>query len=209
MANNGRQYVTIVCITDDFHWHTKNCVLAHIYAFHAISRFVIYSLRFFHVLEQYCEIGYETIKRESCHHLEASQLVCPVNQLTGFYMIATLRFKKLLVCKILEEKIIHYPIFFGQGCWGKKVFRPSYLLYGLKNTKKLLFGNEYLRIKFLIPNHGNLLSLLDCHITCFFYVYVTLYSRHKKWSFPLRISSVNVTKSAGNCGLGHTYGRNP
>ena len=26
---------------------------------------------------------------------------------------------------------------------------------------------------------------------------------HKKWSFPLRISSVNVTKSAGNCGFGH------
>ena len=24
---------------------------------------------------------------------------------------------------------------------------------------------------------------------------------HKKWSFPLRISSVNVTKSAGNCGF--------
>ena len=24
---------------------------------------------------------------------------------------------------------------------------------------------------------------------------------HKKWSFPLKISSVNVTKSAGNCGL--------
>ena len=26
---------------------------------------------------------------------------------------------------------------------------------------------------------------------------------HKKWSFPLRISSVNVTKSAENCGFGH------
>ena len=25
----------------------------------------------------------------------------------------------------------------------------------------------------------------------------------KKWRFPLRISSVNVTKSAGNCGFGH------
>ena len=25
----------------------------------------------------------------------------------------------------------------------------------------------------------------------------------KKWSFPLRISAVNVTKSAGNCGLGY------
>ena len=27
----------------------------------------------------------------------------------------------------------------------------------------------------------------------------------KKWSFPLRISSVNVTKSEGNCGFGHIY----
>ena len=31
---------------------------------------------------------------------------------------------------------------------------------------------------------------------------------HKKWSFPLRISSVNVTKSAENCGFGHMYWRN-
>ena len=26
---------------------------------------------------------------------------------------------------------------------------------------------------------------------------------HKKWSFPLKISSVNVTKSAVSCGFGH------
>ena len=32
---------------------------------------------------------------------------------------------------------------------------------------------------------------------------------HKKFSFPLRISSVNVTKSATDCGLGHIYGRDP
>ena len=32
---------------------------------------------------------------------------------------------------------------------------------------------------------------------------------HKKWSFPLRIFSVNVTKSAGICGFGHIYWRNP
>ena len=31
---------------------------------------------------------------------------------------------------------------------------------------------------------------------------------HKKWSFPLRISSANVTKSAGNCGFCHNYWRN-
>ena len=29
--------------------------------------------------------------------------------------------------------------------------------------------------------------------------------RHIKRSFRLRISSVNVTKSAGNCGFGHIY----
>ena len=61
-------------------------------------------------MKQYCEIGYETIKWQSCYHVEASQMVCPVNQLTGFYMIATLGFNKLLVYKILEEKIIHYQI---------------------------------------------------------------------------------------------------
>ena len=39
--------------------------------------------------------------------------------------------------------------------------------------------------------------------------YSQLLPLHKKWSFPLRISSVNVTKSAGNCGFGHIYWRNP
>ena len=28
---------------------------------------------------------------------------------------------------------------------------------------------------------------------------------HKKWSFPLRISSLNVTKFAISCGFGHIY----
>ena len=34
-------------------------------------------------------------------------------------------------------------------------------------------------------------------------------SLHKKWSFPLRISSVNMTKSAVYCEYGHIYWRNP
>ena len=34
-------------------------------------------------------------------------------------------------------------------------------------------------------------------------------SLHKKWSFPLKISSVNVTKSAVFCGFGHIYWRKP
>ena len=40
------------------------------------------------------------------------------------------------------------------------------------------------------------------------FVSLTL-SVHKKWSFPLRISSVNVTKSAGICGFGNIYWSNP
>ena len=31
---------------------------------------------------------------------------------------------------------------------------------------------------------------------------------HKKWSFPIKIFSVNVTKSARNCGFSHIYWRN-
>ena len=35
----------------------------------------------------------------------------------------------------------------------------------------------------------------------------TLETLHKKWSFSLRTSSVNVTKSEGNWGFGHIYWR--
>ena len=38
--------------------------------------------------------------------------------------------------------------------------------------------------------------------------YCSYGSLHKKWSFPLRVSSVNVTKFAGNCRFGHIYWRN-
>ena len=31
------------------------------------------------------------------------------------------------------------------------------------------------------------------------------HSLHKKWSFPLKISSVNFTNSAGNRRFGHIY----
>ena len=37
----------------------------------------------------------------------------------------------------------------------------------------------------------------------------TKYPLHKKRSFPLRVSSVNVTKSTVFCGFGHIYWRNP
>ena len=39
--------------------------------------------------------------------------------------------------------------------------------------------------------------------------YLATHSLHKKRSFPLRISPVNVTQSAGHCEFGHTYWTNP
>ena len=39
--------------------------------------------------------------------------------------------------------------------------------------------------------------------------YKTSITVQKKWSFPLRISSVNVTKSAVSWGFDHIYWRNP
>ena len=35
------------------------------------------------------------------------------------------------------------------------------------------------------------------------------YTLLKKWSFPLKISSVNVTKTAVSCGFSHIYWSNP
>ena len=37
----------------------------------------------------------QLIKRQICHHLETSQLICRTNQLTGFYRMATVGFNEL------------------------------------------------------------------------------------------------------------------
>ena len=48
-----------------------------------------------------------------------------------------------------------------------------------------------------------LILLDDLSVLCLLY-----FTLHKKRNLPLRISSVNVTKFAGNCGFGHIYWRN-
>ena len=43
------------------------------------------------ILEKRCTtFNYKFVEYVSCHHLEATQLICSTNQLTGFYMMATL-----------------------------------------------------------------------------------------------------------------------
>ena len=64
---------------------------------------------------------------------------------------------------------------------------------------------------------GLLVLLIDLIFLDLTYIYMSWNLRtgiqdlslHKKWSFPLRISSVNVTKSAVSCGFGQIYWRNP
>ena len=50
-----------------------------------------------------------------------------------------------------------------------------------------------------------------CHVTFIYFSNLKLWNAtlRKIWSFPLKISSVNVTKSAVSCGFGHIYWRNP
>ena len=36
------------------------------------------------------------MRRQSCYHIETSQLICKANQLTGFYMMETLAFDELI-----------------------------------------------------------------------------------------------------------------
>ena len=67
-------------------------------------------------------------------------------------------------------------------------------LEGNRNFEKLMFyffwADSYAEYKILAIERE--VNLNDSDYT-------------KKWSFPLRISSENVTKSAGNCGFGHIY----
>ena len=59
------------------------------------------------------------------------------------------------------------------------------------------------------PNISNILYKSIMMIKAFRCLPKSEAALHKKWSFPLRMSSVNVTKSAVSCGFGHIYWRNP
>ena len=68
--------------------------------------------------------------------------------------------------------------------------RPQYLI------KTLVFVVNYA------------LCFLNTYIMTLLTVWLIIYTLHKKQSFPLRISAVNVTKSQ-IYGFGHIYCRNP
>ena len=72
----------------------------------------------------------------------------------------------------------------------------SYVLY--KVMEALLFSCKSYLHKIIISN-----VWLGSEYTS-----ASLIALHKKWSFPFKISSVNVTKSAVSCVFAHIYWRN-
>ena len=71
------------------------------------------------------------------------------------------------------------------------------LLYSLKTSENHSFSDVFRGYRKRPVARNRFMKIL---------LMITL---HKKWSSPLRIFSVNVTTSAGNCGFGHSYWRNP
>ena len=66
------------------------------------------------------------------------------------------------------------------------------------------YWKRYLRhtLKYFISLQKQPINLLKIIVSIYCWV-------HKKWSFPSKISPVNVTKSTGNWGFGHIYWRSP
>ena len=50
------------------------------------------------------------IKRESWHHIATSQMICSENQLTGFYVVATLALNELMWIKNTPQVLVNHPL---------------------------------------------------------------------------------------------------
>ena len=101
----------------------------------------------------------------------------------------------------LEKSVFKY--FSGNGFYTCKwqVIGPSWWYHLLSSIVK-----SYLWSKFQVSTLHRIWKLrLQETFALTFFINISL---QKTWSFPLRISSVNVTKSGGNCRFCHIYWRN-
>ena len=94
------------------------------------------------------------------------------------------------------------------------------LLYKQSSEGVRLFHWKLKWSRFSLSLHPCSLELSKCfavnYANCFWtailpntHKQIFLLTLHKKWSFWLRVSSVNVTKSAEICGFGRIYWNNP
>ena len=89
----------------------------------------------------------------------------------------------------VAEMIVTYPFLSIQGC------KERILLFDWISF--FSFGQDIILLgKVILLQRSNEVSF---RTSCF--------TLHKQWSFPLKISSVNVTKSAVSCGFGLIYWR--
>ena len=106
-----------------------------------------------------------------------------------------INYRKVLVLNFSE---MGNKVFF----WVKKLTERWYLLI----TEKFLFWSfRWWEIWYLFQSK----IWWKDYIYLVFLSFPWYSTLHKKWSFPLRIYSVNVTKSAVSCGFSHIYWKNP
>ena len=117
------------------------------------------------------------------------------------------------MCSIIKGVLTNFAKFTGkhpcQSLSLNKVAVPF-----LRNTSGwLLLLSENMLTNFSYSQYSEFLWKTDQPITSQCYISVPpcgfWITTHKKWSFPWRISSENVTRSAVSCGFGHIYWKNP
>ena len=133
--------------------------------------------------------------------------------MSGTYLNQKLPFTS--VYSLLQKKAYAWVFFFTKvaGPQPKKsstrdIFQWVYLIF-----QKNLGGDCFCEHSFFLlcrPHLQNVIHDLGYVLIIFKYFQSKYCESHctKKLSFPLRISSMNVTKSAENCGFGHIYWRN-
>ena len=78
-----------------------------------------------------------------------------------------------------------------------------HILLTEKNLTRLKSDVEFIRHSVRVEI---MKSLVSCNCACKFITWEYIsHTTYKQCSFPLRISSVNMTKSAVSCGFGHIY----
>ena len=87
-------------------------------------------------------------------------------------------------------------------------------IYPLEGDFPIISSWEEAKLKVYLVIETELAHCQEAFVTDFYKVvfknwYLGEITLHEKWSFLLRISSVNVTKLAVSCGFGHIYWRNP
>ena len=114
------------------------------------------------------------------------KLTCLLTYLESLYLLNTwipFDLRSRMICKNQPREVKYKTTL----VW---VINVNFYIGQISCTVKRFMSSNYFCLFNYLPKYG---------------IFITL---HKKWSFPLIISSVNVPKSPGNNGFGHIYWKN-